>query len=61
LHPDYLLERLTRKQINEWYAYATVEPVGNPTKDVDEDKVRKQKQGMYRSFFKTMKDKFNGS
>ena len=60
MHPDYLLERLTRAQLNQWYAYATLEPVGNPVKVVDKDEQRKKAQGSYKSFFKTMKDKLNG-
>ena len=60
LHPDYLLERLTRAQLNQWYAYATLEPVGNPVEVIDKDEQRKQVQGKFRNFFQNLKRKQDG-
>ena len=32
-HPDYLREVLTGKQLNDWYAYASLEPLGDEWAD----------------------------
>ena len=60
MHPDFLLERLTRAQLQQWFAYATLEPVGNPVEVVDKDEERKKAQGKYRGIFQRIKDKYNG-
>ncbi len=34
LHPDYLEQRLTRRQIMEWLAYRRIEPFGDERSDL---------------------------
>ena len=56
-HPDLLLKYLTKAQVVEWMAYATLEPVGNPVKIEDPEKERKNTRAALEGMFRRMKEK----
>lgn len=63
-HPDILLAQLTSRQVAEWVAFATLEPVGNAVPEDPEEvaaRERKAKRAMFEGGMKALKEKRDGT
>jgi len=59
-HPDVMLQCMTSQQAAEWYAYATIEQVGNPVNVEDPKAVMKARRARVESGLKTLMEKRGG-
>jgi len=55
-----MLREMTSRQLAEWEAYATIEPIGNPVDVVPPEKQRKVRRAKVEAGFKSLMEKQNG-
>jgi hypothetical protein len=59
-HPDVMLASMTARQAAEWYAYATIEQVGNPVSVEDPKAVAKARRARVEAGFRSLMEKNRG-
>ena len=59
-HPDMMLRSMSSKQIAEWYAYATLEPVGNAQNIQTDEGKAKARRARVEGGLKSLMEKQGG-